>query len=195
MSSQSGTNVEYVGSLTVPGKAAVECGVHFQDADTIFLLQIPSLTNPLCLAAQIAGNWRSHRKEFPSRTIAGIIPAAKNQATVAQLVEQSIRNRPVIGSNPICGSQIICGSRHRAAAKSFKRRCPFALTRVLRSHVALLYLIKNMIEQIPTHVEHGAGFGDRLLCHPFGQTVILFRESGAAVELTLHFYRFFSQSL
>ena len=38
-----------------------------------------------------------------------IIPAANNQATVAQLVEQSIRNRPVIGSNPIGGSTKISG--------------------------------------------------------------------------------------
>ena len=33
-----------------------------------------------------------------------IIPAAKQIATVAQLVEQTIRNRQVMGSNPIGGS-------------------------------------------------------------------------------------------
>lgn len=34
-----------------------------------------------------------------------IIPAANKQATVAQLVEQTIRNRQVKGSNPFGGSQ------------------------------------------------------------------------------------------
>jgi hypothetical protein len=36
-----------------------------------------------------------------------IIPASKQIATVAQLVEQTIRNRQVMGSNPIGGSNQI----------------------------------------------------------------------------------------
>ena len=65
MSSQSGNSVEYVGSLTVPGKAAVECGVRFQDDDKIFPLQIGSLTNPLCSMSEIAECGTQSQKNSP----------------------------------------------------------------------------------------------------------------------------------
>ena len=60
MSSQSGNHVEYGGSLTVPGKAAVECGVRFQDAPEKVPLQIGSLTKPLCSKWEIVENRETH---------------------------------------------------------------------------------------------------------------------------------------
>jgi hypothetical protein len=72
-----------------------------------------------------------------------IIPAAKQIATVAQLVEQTIRNRQVMGSNPIGGSPKISG--FSPESRRFRQEKPLCFIAKSVSRRFLKFLKGNYI--------------------------------------------------
>jgi hypothetical protein len=68
------------------------------------------------------------------------------KADVAQLVEQSIRNRQVIGSSPIVGSIFYVALLHPALARSYRNKIPHlwhAARRVVGLAAYLISLCDN----------------------------------------------------
>src|SRR5215213_6821608 len=78
-----------------------------------------------------------------------IIPAAKQIATVAQLVEQTIRNRQVMGSNPIGGSLKISGFSPESSV--FRKEKPLCFTAKSMSRRFLKFLKGIISVRQPNH--------------------------------------------